>query len=63
MFAYTFTIRPGRAKGWGMHREHDDRYAFLSGELELAFYDARDPTSPRPGQESRIVLSATTGGC
>ena len=23
-FAYTYTIREGRAKGWGLHREHED---------------------------------------
>jgi dTDP-4-dehydrorhamnose 3,5-epimerase len=58
IFAYTFTIRPGHAKGWGLHKQHDDRYAFLAGELELVFYDARDPgDSATAGQESRIVLS------
>jgi dTDP-4-dehydrorhamnose 3,5-epimerase len=56
VFAYTFTIRPGAAKGWGIHREHEDRYAFLSGELELAFYDARDD-SATAGQASRLFLS------
>lgn len=56
VFAYMFTIRPGMAKGWGIHREHEDRYAFLSGELELAFYDARED-SPTGGQESRLFLS------
>src|ERR1019366_9045127 len=56
VFAYMFTIRPGMAKGWGMHREHDDRYAFLAGELELAFYDARED-SETSGQESHLMLS------
>lgn len=45
VFAYTFTIRPGMAKGWGVHREHHDRYAFLSGELELVLYDERADSS------------------
>jgi dTDP-4-dehydrorhamnose 3,5-epimerase len=57
VFAYLFTIRPGMAKGWGVHGGHDDRYAFLSGELELAFYDGR-ADSPTGGQEFRVVLSA-----
>ena len=57
VFAYMFTIRPGQAKGWGMHREHEDRYAFLDGELELVLYDARED-SPTVGLESRIFLSA-----
>ena len=56
VFAYTFTIRPGAAKGWGVHREHEDRYAFLTGELELVFYDDR-PGSPTEGLESRVFLS------
>ncbi len=56
VFAYQFTIRPGQAKGWGVHREHEDRYAFLDGELELVFYDARED-SATAGQESRLVLS------
>jgi dTDP-4-dehydrorhamnose 3,5-epimerase len=56
VFAYMFTIRPGRAKGWGIHREHEDRYAFLNGELELAFYDARED-SATAGREFRLFLS------
>jgi dTDP-4-dehydrorhamnose 3,5-epimerase len=56
VFAYVFTIRPGAAKGWGIHREHEDRYAFLSGEAELVFYDAREDSSTA-GQESRLFLS------
>jgi dTDP-4-dehydrorhamnose 3,5-epimerase len=56
VFAYLFTIRPGAAKGWGIHRQHDDRYSFLTGELELAFYDAREDSSTA-GEESRLVLS------
>jgi dTDP-4-dehydrorhamnose 3,5-epimerase len=56
VFAYLFTIRPGMAKGWGVHREHEDRYAFLSGELELALYDARED-SETAGREFRVVLS------
>ena len=56
VFAYTFTIRPGAAKGWGVHREHEDRYAFLSGELELVLYDARDDVSTSD-LEARLFLS------
>jgi dTDP-4-dehydrorhamnose 3,5-epimerase len=56
VFAYMFTIRPGMAKGWGIHHEHDDRYAFLCGEAELALYDARED-SATAGQEFRVVLS------
>lgn len=55
VFAYTFTIRPGAAKGWGVHHVHEDRYAFLSGTLELVFYDERED-SPTRGRESRLFL-------
>lgn len=56
VFAYVFTIRPGAAKGWGVHREHEDRYAFLAGELELVFYDDREDASTT-GLEARLFLS------
>lgn len=56
VFAYTFTIRAGAAKGWGIHRCHDDRYAFLAGELELVLYDER-PDVQTAGLEARIFLS------
>ncbi len=56
VFAYAFTIRPGFAKGWGVHRRHHDRYAFLSGELELALYDERED-SPTAGLSATVVLS------
>jgi dTDP-4-dehydrorhamnose 3,5-epimerase len=56
VFAYTFTIRPGAAKGWAMHYEHEDRYAFLEGELEVVLYDAREDSST-PGLETRLFLS------
>jgi dTDP-4-dehydrorhamnose 3,5-epimerase len=56
VFAYMFTIRPGLAKGWGVHREHHDRYAFLSGELELVLYDEREDASTR-GLTATLVLS------
>jgi dTDP-4-dehydrorhamnose 3,5-epimerase len=56
VFAYLFTVRPGHAKGWGIHREHHDRYAFLEGELELALYDERQD-SPTSGLVATLVLS------
>jgi dTDP-4-dehydrorhamnose 3,5-epimerase len=56
VFAYAFTIRPGLAKGWGIHRAHHDRYAFLHGELELVLYDERED-SRTSGMVATIVLS------
>jgi len=56
VFTYCFTIRPGAAKGWAVHKEHEDRYAFLDGELEVVLYDGRE-ASPTHGLEARVVLS------
>src|SRR5262245_19885796 len=54
--AYVFTIRPGIVKGWNLHKEHEDRYAILKGELELVFFDPR-PDSPTCGEICKIGLS------
>jgi dTDP-4-dehydrorhamnose 3,5-epimerase len=56
VFAYTFSLRPGMIKGWGMHKMHDDRYCLLSGELLLVLFDDR-ADSPTRGLVSKIVLS------
>lgn len=56
VFAYTFSIRPGVAKGWNLHRRHEDRYALLQGEMELILFDPR-PDSPTCGETCRIVLA------
>ena len=56
VFGYTFTIRPGAAKGWAVHRAHEDRYAFLTGELEVVLYDAREDASTF-GLDARLFLS------
>ena len=57
VFAYTFTIRAGAAKGWGIHREHEDRYAFLGGELEIILYDER-PDAGTYGLQATVFLSS-----
>jgi dTDP-4-dehydrorhamnose 3,5-epimerase len=56
VFAYSFTIRPGYAKGWNLHEVHEDRYAVLQGEMELALFDPR-PNSSTFGEVCRILLS------
>jgi dTDP-4-dehydrorhamnose 3,5-epimerase len=53
---YATTLRPGAAKGWAMHKEHEDRYAILVGHIELALFDVR-PGSPTRGLLARTVLS------
>jgi dTDP-4-dehydrorhamnose 3,5-epimerase len=57
VFAYCFTIRPGAVKGWNLHREHEDRYALVQGEMALVLFDPR-PDSPTCGEVCTIHLSA-----
>jgi dTDP-4-dehydrorhamnose 3,5-epimerase len=54
--AYCITLRPGFVKGWNLHREHEDRYALVHGEMEIVFFDPR-PESPTCGEVSTIVVS------
>ncbi len=56
VFTYLFTIKPGKIKGWGLHKEHEDRYFVIAGEMEVVFYDDR-PDSPTYHQVSAVVLS------
>src|ERR1700757_183401 len=56
VFAYMFTVRPGLAKGWGVHRKHHDRYAFVAGSLELVLHDGREDSSTA-ALTSTLVLS------
>jgi dTDP-4-dehydrorhamnose 3,5-epimerase len=56
VFSYFFTIRPGVVKGWNLHREHEDRYALIAGEMELVLFDPR-PESPTHGEVCKITLS------
>ena len=56
VFSYFFTIRPGVVKGWNLHREHEDRYAIVKGDLELVLFDPR-PESPTYGEVCKVVLS------
>lgn len=47
--AYEFTIRPGRIKGWGMHRRQADRYFVQTGHLRVALYDGREDSPTKGG--------------
>lgn len=58
VFSYLFTIRPGMVKGWGLHKEHEDRYFVISGEIELVVYDPR-PWSSTCGKLCKIYLSGS----
>ncbi|HVV70337.1 MAG TPA: dTDP-4-dehydrorhamnose 3,5-epimerase [Verrucomicrobiae bacterium] len=56
VFAYMFTLRPGKVKGWGMHKLHEDRYLVLFGELEVVMYDTRED-SPTRGMLAKVMLT------
>jgi dTDP-4-dehydrorhamnose 3,5-epimerase len=56
VFTYMFTLRPGKVKGWGMHKLHEDRYFVLFGELEVVMYDARED-SPTRGLVAKVMLT------
>ena len=53
---HCFTVRPGFVKGWGLHKNHEDRYMILQGEMELVLFDPR-PTSSTYGQVAKIQMS------
>ncbi|MEO9877369.1 MAG: dTDP-4-dehydrorhamnose 3,5-epimerase family protein [Anderseniella sp.] len=55
-FVYTYTIREGHAKGWGLHKEHEDRYFLIHGRMQIVCYDIR-PDSPTFQQITHIHLS------
>ena len=43
--AYRITVRPGRIKGWGMHRLQTDRYFVCGGRLRVVLYDGRNDSA------------------
>jgi dTDP-4-dehydrorhamnose 3,5-epimerase len=68
VYAYSFTIRPGRIKGWGMHRKQADRYYLCAGSVRVVLHDGR-VRSPTHGafaefhltEESRALLLIPPG--
>jgi dTDP-4-dehydrorhamnose 3,5-epimerase len=55
-YTYITTLRPGVVKGWALHKEHEDRYFCIEGEMELVVYDPR-PGSGTYGQIAKVQLS------
>jgi dTDP-4-dehydrorhamnose 3,5-epimerase len=47
VWAYLITIRPGRIKGWGMHRLQTDRYFVVAGDLRVVLWDGREGSATR----------------
>lgn len=61
VYSYCFTIRPGRIKGWGMHRLQDDRYFIAAGYVRVVLYDGRDTSRTRGGFQQVQFTDATPG--
>jgi dTDP-4-dehydrorhamnose 3,5-epimerase len=61
IYAYRITIRPGRIKGWGMHKLQTDRYFVSYGLLRVVLYDGR-PTSPTYERFSEFQFSNESPG-
>jgi dTDP-4-dehydrorhamnose 3,5-epimerase len=41
VYAYSVKVRPGKIKGWGMHRLQTDRYFVPACRLRVVLYDGR----------------------
>lgn len=61
VYAYCFTIRPGRIKGWGMHERQLDRYFVARGHVRVALYDGRED-SPTSGVLHEIYFTPESAG-
>jgi dTDP-4-dehydrorhamnose 3,5-epimerase len=61
VYVYQVIIRPGRVKGWVVHREQDDRLFISLGVVKIVLYDDRDG-SPTHGQINEIVLGERARG-
>jgi dTDP-4-dehydrorhamnose 3,5-epimerase len=61
VFAYRFSILPGRIKGWGMHELQTDRYFMVSGDVRVVLFDGR-PDSLSSGSIAVINFTDRTPG-
>ena len=59
VFSYMLSIRPKVAKGWNLHREHEDRYCLLQGEMALVLYDVRPGSTTEASSAGSCCMSAT----
>jgi dTDP-4-dehydrorhamnose 3,5-epimerase len=55
-YVYQFTIRPGKVKGWHVHKLHHDRIFLSQGVLKVVLWDSR-PDSPTYGMINEIYRS------
>jgi dTDP-4-dehydrorhamnose 3,5-epimerase len=56
VYAYQVMIRPGKVKGWVVHRRQDDRLFLSAGVARFACYDDR-ADSPSHGQLNVFTIS------
>lgn len=56
VYCYTFTVRAGQTKGWGLHLEKEDRYTLIHGEVLTILFDARTD-SPTHGVVQKVTLT------
>jgi len=61
VYAYRFSVRPGRIKGWGMHKLQADRYFTVSGRVRVVLYDGRT-SSPTHGRFAEFQFTDETPG-
>lgn len=61
VYVYQVTIRPGKIKGWIMHKTYDDRLFISLGTVKWVLYDAREG-SPTAGMLNEIYLGQDNRG-
>jgi dTDP-4-dehydrorhamnose 3,5-epimerase len=61
VYAYEFTIRPGRIKGWGMHELQTDRYFIAGCDVRIVLYDGREGSGSYRRIEQYFFTPATSG--
>ena len=61
VYAYCFSIRPGRIKGWGMHEHQTDRYFVVRGHVRVALFDGREG-APTGGAHHEVYFTPETPG-
>ncbi|HVT61457.1 MAG TPA: dTDP-4-dehydrorhamnose 3,5-epimerase family protein [Thermoanaerobaculia bacterium] len=61
VYVYQSLVRPGKVKGWVVHRLQDDRLFVSLGFIKIVLYDARSE-SPTLGMVNEILLSERNRG-
>ena len=61
VYAYCFTIVPGRIKGWGMHKRQTDRYFLVRGSVRTVLYDGRAESGTFGAYETHNLTAASSG--